>query len=214
MDILTTYRVLYSGPTICGYEAMQSCRQPVTSSLISFVGSPAIAGESKEKTHRRIDSFRFFIPPSMTVKEETSDGLTATTEQTSITRQHEETNVEPQLNHRPPTEHDEPNSQPWLADFELGVSEHKPMSFRFPKRQFGKSKPVSKNVQVAWFDSRRWLHYVEDEDTVICHTCASAGDINVRCSLHHQMLHKLGGCHTNEGRLFATWNMASVTRKL
>ncbi len=79
----------------------------------------------------------------MTVKEETSDGLTATTEQTSITRQHEETNVEPQLNHRPPTEHDEPNSQPRLADFGLGVSEYQPRSFRFPMTQFEMSKPVS-----------------------------------------------------------------------
>ena len=204
MDILTTYRVLYSSPTICGYEAMQSCRQSVTGSKISFAGSPAVPGKSKKKTHRRIDSFRFFIPPSMTMKEETSDGLTGTTEQTSTTSQQEETNVEPQLDHRPPTEHEESTSQPILADFRLGVSEHQPRSFRFPKRQFGKSKPVSRNVQVAWFDSWRWLHYVEDKYTVICHTCTSAGGVNARCSLHHQMLHKLEGCHAKEGRLFAT----------
>ncbi len=89
----------------------------------------------------------------MTVKEETTDGLTATTEQTSTTRQQEETNVEPQLNHIPETEHKEPNSQPRLADFGLGVSAHQPMSFRFPKRQFGKSKPVFRNFRVACFDN-------------------------------------------------------------
>ena len=58
----------------------------------------------------------------MTVKEETSDGLTATTEQTPTTRHQEETNVEVQLNHKPPTEHEEPNSQPRMTYVGLGVS--------------------------------------------------------------------------------------------
>ena len=131
---------------------------------------PAVAGKSNKKTQRRIDSFRFFIPPPMTVKEETCDGLTSTTEQTPTTRQHEETNIEPQLNHRPPTEHEEQNSQPRLADIGLGVDAHQARSFRFPKRQFGKSKPVFGSFQVAWFDSWLWLHYVKDEDKVICRT--------------------------------------------
>ena len=42
------------------------------------------------------------------------------------------------------------------------------------RRQFGKSKPVFRSFQVAWFDSWRWLHYVEDEYKVICHTCTRA----------------------------------------
>ena len=108
----------------------------------------------------------------MTVKKETSDGLTATTEQTPTTRQQEETNVEPQLNHRPQTEHEEPNSQPILAHFGLGVSAHQPKSYCFPKRQFGKSKPVFKNFRVAWFDNLAAAALLEDEDTVICHTRA------------------------------------------
>ena len=50
----------------------------------------------------------------MTAKEETTDGLIATTEQTPTTRQQEETNVEPQLNHIPQTEHEEPYpNQDW-----------------------------------------------------------------------------------------------------
>ena len=52
---------------------------PSTSWNISF-GRFAIAGTSKKKTQRRIDSFRFLLPPAITVKEETSDGLAATTE--------------------------------------------------------------------------------------------------------------------------------------
>ena len=89
----------------------------------------------------------------MTVKEDTGDGLTATTGQTPTTRQQEETHVEPQLNHIPQTEHEEPNSQPILAYFGLGGSAHQPKSFCFPNRQFGKSKPVFRNFRVAWFDN-------------------------------------------------------------
>ncbi len=98
----------------------------------SPVGSPSparqdVGGKSKTKAQRRIDSFRFFIPPPMTMKEETSDRLTATTEQTPTTRQQEETNVEVQLNHKPPTQREEPNSQPRMTDFGLGVSSaHQP----------------------------------------------------------------------------------------
>ena len=110
----------------------------------------------------------------MTVNEETSDGLSDSNNQTDTDNETKEANSEPRLNHRPPTEHEEPNSQPRLADFGLGVSAHQAMSFRFPKRQFGKSMLVFRNFHVAWFDSWRCLHYVEDEDTVICHTCTRA----------------------------------------
>ena len=105
------------------FVAMKQCspvNSPTNSRKGSFAGSPAVVGKSKKKTQRRIDSFRFFIPRPMTVKEETGDGRTETTEQTPTTRQQEETHSEPQLNHRPPTEHEEPNSQPRLADFGLG----------------------------------------------------------------------------------------------
>ena len=78
------------------------------------------------------------------------------------------------INHRPPTEHDVPNSQPILTDFFLVVSAHQPRFFRFPNIQFGKTKPIVRRFQVARFDSWRWLHYVEDEDSVICHVCTRA----------------------------------------
>ena len=66
----------------------------------------------------------------MTVKEETSDGLTSTTEQTPTTRQQEETNVEPQLNHRQPTEQEE---QPRLAYFGLGFPQTRRGPFVSPR---------------------------------------------------------------------------------
>ena len=89
------------------FVAMKQCSpvdSPSTSRNISFAGRSADFGKSEKKTQRRIDYFRVFLLPTMTVKEETSDGLTATTEQTPTTRQQEETNIEPQLNHRKPTE--------------------------------------------------------------------------------------------------------------
>ena len=45
-----------------------------------FSGRSAVAVKLEKKTQRRIDSFRFMLPPPLTVTEETSDGLTATTE--------------------------------------------------------------------------------------------------------------------------------------
>ena len=90
-------------------------------------------------------------------------------------------------------------------------SAHQARSFRYPKRQFGKSKLVFRIFQVAWFDSWWCVHYVEDGDKAICHTCTRvhlpntpAGHVNVPCNLHHQMLYKLEGCHAKEGRFFAT----------
>ena len=107
--------------------AMKQCSpvdRPSTNMKISFAGRSAVAGKSENKTQRRIDTFTFFIPSAITVKEETGGWLTATPEQTPTTRKQEETNTDPQLNHKLPTEHDEPNSQPRLAHFGLEVSAH------------------------------------------------------------------------------------------
>ena len=86
--------------------AMKQCNTVDSPSSRSAVG-----GKSEKKTQRRIDSFRVLLPPKMTVKDETSDGLTSTTEETPTTRQQEETNIEPQLKYRTPTEQEELNSQ-------------------------------------------------------------------------------------------------------
>ena len=63
--------------------ATQQCSpvdNPSTSRKMSFAGRFAVAGTSEKKTQPRIDFFRFLLPPAMAVNEETSDGLTATTE--------------------------------------------------------------------------------------------------------------------------------------
>ena len=152
---------------------------------ISFAGRSAVAGKSEKKTQRRIDSFRFFIPPPMTAKEETRDGLTRTTEQISTSRQQEETNVEVELNHIPQTKHAEPNSQTRLTGVGLGLLHTSRGHFASP-RQFGKSNPVFRSFHVAWFDGWQWLHYVEDEDKGICHTCTRA---HIKHQLATLMLH-------------------------
>ena len=63
--------------------------RPSTNSKISFAGRSAVAGKSEKKTQRRIDSFTFFIPSAITVKEETGDWFTATPEQIPTTRKQE-----------------------------------------------------------------------------------------------------------------------------
>ena len=182
--------------------------------------SPArqdVGGKSKTKAQRRIDSFRCFIPLPMTMKEETSDRLTATTEQTPTTRQQEETNVEVQLNHKPPTEREEPNSQPRMTDFGMGFILHTSRSNFGSPRDSLESRSLSSETSVLHgLTTWRRLHYAEDEDTVICHSAqnTSDGHVSSRCSLHHQWLHTLEGCHAKEGWLFATRKMACVTGKL
>ena len=45
---------------------------------------------------------------------------------------------------------------------------HQPRTFSFPKRQFGKSKPVLRSFQAGWFGSWSWLHYHEATDSAFC----------------------------------------------
>ena len=141
--------------------AMTQCSavdSPSTSRKISFAGRSAVAGKSEKETQRRIDSFMFFLPPPMTVKEETSDGHTAATNQMSTTRQQEETILSLNLTTDGAGRTKLPTK---TGTFWAWVSAHQARSFRFPKRQFGKSKLVFRSFPVSWFDSWQWLHYVK-----------------------------------------------------
>ena len=51
---------------------------------------------------------------------------------------------------------------------------------KFPKRTFGKQK---RSFSDTWYQSYPWLHYVQENDTVLCFYCATA----VQCKL------RLGG---------------------
>ena len=56
----------------------------------------------------------------------------------------------------------------------LSNQPHQPLTFPFPKREFGKKVVCRRSSQVSWFSKWFWLHYVEDEDAVLCYTCAHA----------------------------------------
>ena len=51
---------------------------------------------------------------------------------------------------------------------------HHPENFKFPKRSFGKAKPVQYSAQSQWFKTWPFLHYDEGQDVVFCHTCVKA----------------------------------------
>ena len=53
----------------------------------------------------------------------------------------------------------------------LDSGPHQPTHFNFPQREFGQKKY---RFQASWFQKWPWLHYVEHNDTVLCHTCACA----------------------------------------
>ena len=51
---------------------------------------------------------------------------------------------------------------------------HPPQQYSFPKRAFGKTKPVMCHTQHQWFKNWPFLHYDEAQDVVFCHTCVAA----------------------------------------
>ena len=57
---------------------------------------------------------------------------------------------------------------------EVGEVPHQPEHHTFPRRQFGKSKVVSRAFQGSWFKKWQWLHYQSTTDLAFCHTCVTA----------------------------------------
>ena len=64
---------------------------------------------------------------------------------------------------------------------DLPPEAHQPRSFEFPKRNFGKKVVVNRSFQPSWFEKWPWLHYIENQDAVVCFTCARA---NLQKMLH------------------------------
>ena len=56
---------------------------------------------------------------------------------------------------------------------DLPSKPHQPTDIIFPKWSFGKTKVVQRSFQASWFKKWTFLHYIEDQDVVVCHTCAS-----------------------------------------
>ena len=51
---------------------------------------------------------------------------------------------------------------------------NQPKDLQFPQRSFGKTKIVKRSFQPSWCDKWQWIHYNENEDSVLCFTCAQA----------------------------------------
>ena len=41
---------------------------------------------------------------------------------------------------------------------------HQPLSFKFPKSEFGEKSVVKRSFQPQWFARWKWLHYMYDEE--------------------------------------------------
>ena len=50
---------------------------------------------------------------------------------------------------------------------------HHPQNFSLTKQMFGKTRPVMCSAQSQWFTTWPFLHYVEAQDVVFCHTCVT-----------------------------------------
>ena len=176
MDILTTDGVLYSSQPYCGYKSMQSYRQSVNSRKISLLISLLLAARCCQKVEKENSAANWFF-------------------HVLHTNDCEGRNKRWTLWQQQPNRHRERDSRKkQILSLNLTTDHRRRMKTQTPKQdwqivglgfctpaevlslhqiQFGKSKPVFRNCQVAWFDSWRWLPYFDDEDTVICHTCTS-----------------------------------------
>ena len=54
------------------------------------------------------------------------------------------------------------------------LESHQPRDFNFPKREFGQKLVVKRGFQPGWFKRWSWLHYLEDNDSVLCFICMKA----------------------------------------
>ena len=78
--------------------------------------------------------------------------------------------------------------------------------FYYQKRRFGKTKGVSQLFQSSWYKSWPWLHYMEVTDSVLCYTCATAGQQN---KFTQSAASKLDGAFVTTG--FVNWKDATVS---
>ena len=168
--------------------AMKQCSHvdsPSTSRKISFAGRLAVAGKSEKKTQRRINSSRFTLPPPMSVNEETS--YMDSQQQPSRHRQ-QDSRKKQMLSPNLTTDGAGRTKVPTKTGrFWAWVSAH--------QETVWKVEDCLQLLQVEWFDSWRWLHYVEDEDDMVCHTCT-------RPHITHQLATLM-----IDAAFFATWNI-------
>ena len=72
------------------------------------------------------------------------------------------------------SETDPSGQDPRTGPTVLPTKAHHPKAFKFPKRTFRKKTVVNWSFQSIWFIKWPWLHYVNNDDAVLCITCAQA----------------------------------------
>ena len=66
-----------------------------------------------------------------------------------------------------------PFTRPITTD-SIMTEAHQIKNFKFPKRSFRKKTVVNRSFQSSWFEKWKWLHYIENDDAVVCITCMQA----------------------------------------
>ena len=85
-----------------------------------------------------------------------------------------------------------------LLTLAIGPAPNQPENVKFPKRAFGKR---NRAFQSVWFKEFPWLHYLDDTDVVLCHTCARADEKKLLFSVRNA-----DRCFLSEG--FSNWKKA------
>ena len=66
-----------------------------------------------------------------------------------------------------------------MAEAEAYLSgPNQPKNFKYPFREFGKTKVVKRCFQKQWYGTYSWLDYDETDDVVYCHVCRLADSHN------------------------------------
>ena len=66
----------------------------------------------------------------------------------------------------------DPRTDPSDLTSDLPTKAHHPKAFK--SLHFRKKTVVNRNFQSIWFEKWPWLYYVENDDIVLCITCAQA----------------------------------------
>ena len=80
---------------------------------------------------------------------------------------------------------------------------HQPKDLKFPQRNFCKTKVVKRSFQPSWYTKWPWIHYNQNDDTVMCFICAqAAAQKKLLSSSHADLAFKSSG--------FYNWKDATV----
>ena len=56
---------------------------------------------------------------------------------------------------------------------EIPEAPYRPETFVFPKRAVRQKEVVHRSCQATWFQTWKWLHYIESGDKVLCQCCTA-----------------------------------------